>query len=118
MFSDNFEYHEVLTNHETGEWFVVRGHSVFREIKATHVEGDVYTFRAHEAGQPFVVENSDGRVVLRDRGLIVREALFDTLGDSEPGGVILDVAVQAVRGPHPGFAEDFDFCALAQELIG
>lgn len=110
--------HEVLTNAETGDWFVVRSHSTFKDVKATHAEGDIYRFRQHESGQPFVVENSDGKVVVRDRGLIVWDQLFDTLGDNEPGGEELDITVTAIHGPHPGFAEEFDFCALAQELIG
>lgn len=116
--NSQFEFREVLTNHDTGEWFVVRGDFLFKDVKATQVEGNVYRFRQHQAGQPFVVEDSTGNVVVRDRGLIVFDQLFDTLGDDAPGGEELSVDVQAVHGPHPGFAEDFDFCALARELIG
>jgi hypothetical protein len=45
--------------------------------------------------------------------------VFDTLGDSAPGGVFLeDPVVVRVSGPHPGFEEAFDFCALLISLIG
>jgi hypothetical protein len=110
-------YREVHTNTLTGKSFVVRGHSTTKELRATQVEGTIYRFDAVEAGQPFVIEDADGNVVLRDRGAIRYAALFDTLGDGQPGAVFLgDVNEPIVRGPHPGFGEDFDFCAIASEL--
>jgi hypothetical protein len=69
-----------------------------------------------QAGQPFVVYNSDGQVVLRDRGVIRFTYLFDTLGDNEPGGVFVQDVDVRVNGPHPGF--DADFCDIARSLIG
>ena len=115
---DTGSFREVLTNAETGEWFVVRGHRVFNEIKATLVSGTIYEFEAVEAGQPFVIEDSAGRVVVRDRGVIRFGALFDTLGDGVPGVVFLEETFTSVRGPHPGFADDFPFCEIAAELTG
>ena len=114
---DTFSFREVLTNRDTGEWFVIRGHGVFNEVKATLVSGTVYEFRAVEAGQPFVIEDSSGNVVVRDRGVIRRTALFDTLGDGQPGGILLEEDA-SVHGPHPGFDPDFPFCELAAELTG
>ena len=78
LVKDTYKYRDVLTNSETGEWFVIRGKAVFHEIKATQVSGDIYEFTAIEAGQPFVIEDSDGNVVVRDRGVIRRTALFPT----------------------------------------
>ena len=46
---DTYRYRDVLTNRETGEWFVIRGRAVFHEIKATQVSGDIYEFEAIEA---------------------------------------------------------------------
>jgi hypothetical protein len=118
-FQDNFQYRDVITNPATGEFVVVRGNGIFKEVQARQVEGSVFTFLTHEAGQPFVVEDSSGRVVLRDRGMITLSWVFDTLGDSAPGGVFLeDPVVVRVSGPHPGFEEAFDFCALLTNLIG
>src|SRR5688572_13906946 len=83
---DRWRYSETWTNPETGQWFVIRGHSVFNEVEATHVEGSIFEFRFVEAGQPFVVEDSDGNVVERNNGSVHVTYLFDTLGDGEPGG--------------------------------
>jgi hypothetical protein len=107
---------EVDTNVETGKWFVVRGHAINHEIRGTQVDGDIYQFTSIEAGQPFVIEDSSGRVVSRDRGVIRETYLFDTLGDGVPGGEFLGDISIAVHGPHPGFAPDFPFCQIAAEL--
>lgn len=115
LISNVFEFREVVTNLDTGRWMVVRGKGNFREVKATQVDGDIYHFRAQLAGQPFVIENSDGRVVYRDRGLLVFDVLFDTLGDDQPGGEELSFELAAVRG-YPGFVDDL--CPLIHELIG
>jgi hypothetical protein len=113
---DNYSYHQVLTNSETGAFFVVRGKAMFKEMTGQHVEGDIWEFTAQEVGQPFVVEDNDGNVVLRDRGRLTFRALFDTLGDGEPGGELIEEEVTSVSGPHPGFF--VDFCEIATDLIG
>ena len=115
---DRFTYREVVTNLETGGWFVLRGSGVFNEVKARRVSGTVFEFTAVEAGQPFVIEDSTGTVVVRDRGVLRHRILFDTLGDDVPGGeFVLDLGT-SVHGPHPGFADDFPFCEIAAELTG
>jgi hypothetical protein len=118
-FQDNYQYRDVITDPATGEFVVVRGDGIFKEVQARQVEGSVFTSLTHEAGQPFVVEDMSGRVVVRDRGMITLSYVFDTLGDSAPGGISLtDAVVVRVSGPHPGFEEAFDFCALLTSLIG
>ncbi len=115
---DQFSYRDVVTNLETGGWFVLRGTGVFNEVKAVRVSGTVFEFTAVEAGQPFVIEDSAGNVVVRDRGVLRHRILFDTLGDDMPGGeFVLDLGT-SVHGPHPGFADDFPFCEVAAELTG
>ncbi len=116
FFRGTGSFREVHTNTDTGEWFVVRGQRVFNEVRARRVEGTIFKFTAIEAGQPFVVENSAGEVVLRDRGVIRYTILFDTEGDDVPGGVEVEFLGADVRGPHPGF--DADFCELVSGLIG
>jgi hypothetical protein len=113
--SDNFQYREVITNLETGATMVIRGKGNFREVKATHVEGDIYLFRAQTAGQHFVIESAAGAVVYRERGLLRFEVLFDTFGDDVPGGEVLSAELVAVRG-HPGFQDDI--CPIVHDLIG
>jgi hypothetical protein len=116
FFRGTSSFREVHTNTETGEWFVVRGHTVFNEVKARRVEGTIFKLTAILAGQPFTVENSAGEVVLRDRGVIRHTILFNTEGDDVPGGVEVEFLAADVRGPHPGF--DADFCELVSGLIG
>jgi len=60
LVKDKFWFRTVLTNRDTGEWFVIRGNVLFHEIKATHVTGTIYEFVAIEAGQPFILEDSAG----------------------------------------------------------
>ena len=75
--------------------------------------GPVYLFKAKDIGQPFIVKKH-GKTVLRDRGVIVQEYLFDTLGDSQPGRHQLSFEITKVIGPHPGL--DVDICELAERL--
>ena len=86
--------------------------------RATPLGGTIFEFEAVEAGQPFVIEDAEGNVVVRDRGALRHRIVFDTLGDDEPGGVVLEEFDSAVHGPHPGFADDFPFCEIAAELTG
>jgi poly(3-hydroxybutyrate) depolymerase len=115
---ERHSYEETHTNTVTHESFVMRAHSTFHEIKATQVEGSVYEFTQLEVGQPFVVEDSSGRVVVRDRGSVRFHILFDTGGDSDPGGEFIDFLGADVRGPHPGFVTDADRCSYAADLTG
>ena len=113
---DAYHYREVVTNPDTGQWFVIRAHGLYHEIRATQVEGTVYEFVLLQAGQPFVIEDAEGNVIVRDRGLIRLAFLFDTLGDGQPGGVRGEETQFVAHGPHPGFS--VDFCAIAAELTG
>ena len=112
----NVRYRDVDINPLTGASITVEGHSVYNELRATHVSGDVYEFVAMEAGQPFVVRDASGTVVLRDRGAIRHRILFDTGGDARPGGVVLDDEIVGVSGPHPGL-EDADACGVIAPLL-
>jgi hypothetical protein len=114
--NDNYSYEETHTNVATGAFLTIKGNAVFNEIKATHVEGNIFEFEAVEAGQPFAIYDSDGNLVLRDRGSIHHHALFDTGGDDVPGGTFIMDLEPEVHGPHPGF--NTDFCAIITPLIG
>jgi hypothetical protein len=113
---DRFSYSETWTNLETRQWFVIRGHVLFNEVEATHVEGSIFEFRFVEAGQPFVVEDSDGNVVERNNGSVHGTYLFDTQGDDQPGGEWIADLDFRVAGPHPSL--DKHPCDYAIELIG
>jgi hypothetical protein len=113
---DNYRFRDVLTNTENGEWFTVSGRGLFKELTGVLVEDDIWEFTAHEVGQPLVVRDSDGKVVLRDRGRLTFRSVFDTLGDGAPGGVPIEDEITGVWGPHPSFTADF--CEVVTGLIG
>jgi len=113
---NRLSFSETWTNLDTGEWFVIRGHALFNEVKATQVEGSIFEFRFVEAGQPFVVEDSDGNVVARNNGSVHGTYLFDTHGDDQPGGEWIADLDFRVAGPHPSL--DKHACEYAVELIG
>jgi hypothetical protein len=114
--TDNYSFTETHTNKDTGAFLTIKGNGVFNEIKATHIEGNIFEFEAVEAGQPFAVYDSAGRLVLRDRGSLQHHSLFDTLGDDQPGGEVIADLGTDVHGPHPGF--ETDFCEIITPLIG
>jgi hypothetical protein len=113
---DTYSFRTTLTNPATGRAFFLRGQGVYHEIAATPLGGTLYEVVAIEAGVPFTIVDSTGRVVLRDRGAIRITYLFDSYGDGTPGGETVDVVDVVVHGPHPSF--DTDFCQLAAELTG
>lgn len=116
LIKDTFHYRNVFTNPATGQWFVQSGHGILKDIKATQVNGTIYEFTAIQAGQPSVIEDAEGNVILRDRGVVRRTYLFDTLGDGMPSGNVIEETGVVVRGPHPSRSENF--CAIAAELTG
>lgn len=117
--SDNYQYSKRVTaDPDTGRWFTVEGNGLYKDRKITLVEGTTYQFDAMEAGQPFVVRDMNGEVVLRDRGLLHTRFQVDTKGDADlsndefvPGSWEL----VADRGSHPGFY--IDYCQMAKDLL-
>jgi len=110
---------ETITNPANGRFLVIEGNTLLHDTKATPVGGSLFRFTSIEAGQPFVLKDMMGAVLLRDRGVIRTTILFDTLGDDTPGGVTLEELDVSVAGPHPGFfMDDEAFCGLVQDLIG
>ena len=113
---DNFSVLETITNRQNDKFFTVSRDGVFQDIRATRVDGSIFEFVSHEVGQPFVVRDMDGNVVLRDRGAITFTYLFDTLGDDVPGGDFIEELDVRISGPHPGFGPPD--CAGVNNLIG
>jgi hypothetical protein len=113
---DNYVYTETHTNPETGDFLTIKGNTLFNEVRAKPLGGNIFEFTAVEAGQPFAIYDSAGNLVLRDRGALIHHAVFDTEGDDVPGGIFLEDLGSDVHGPHPGF--DTDFCELITPLIG
>ena len=107
-----------FTNLANNAFFTHEARLTEMDVKATPLGDDIFEFKFREAGMS-VVRDMDGNVVLRDRGAIWMRVVFDTLGDSQPGGEIIDESVIRVSGPHPGFDQDEQaFCATVHDLIG
>jgi hypothetical protein len=113
----NLEYSETWTA-AGGGFVTVTGRSNFNEVKAVPLGGNLFRFTAVEAGQPFRLFDSQGNLVLRDRGAIRFSAVFDTLGDEVPGAVLVEEFEPSVRGPHPGFFDETLCPALVPLLTG
>jgi hypothetical protein len=111
-------YHEVWTNPANGRKAHVSGKSRFREVEATHVKGDVWRFRSFTSGAPFVVKNDRGRIAFAEWGVLEVDTTYDTQGDSQPGGDVLDETVISSRGHWPTWDPDFEFCDLVQRVLG
>lgn len=110
-----YKYSETWTNTHTGEWFAIHGNGVFNEVKATPLGDGTFLFQSVDAGQPFVVEDSDGKVVERNRGSVRGSFLFDPEDDDMPGGIYVEYFEPRINGPHPGLFKHP--CEYAVELI-
>jgi hypothetical protein len=116
---DNYSVLETITNNDTGRFLTASHDGVIQDIRATRVDGSIFEFVSHEVGQPFVVRDMDGDVVVRDRGALTFTYLFDTLGDDVPGGVFIEELDVRVSGPHPVFfLEPGEECPTVLALIG
>jgi hypothetical protein len=111
----NFAYSETWTA-ANGRFVTVTGNANFNEVKAVPLGGNLFRFTAIEAGQPFRLYDSQGNLLLRDRGGIRFSTIFDTLGDATPGGVVVEELEPSVRGPHPGFFDE-TLCPVLVPLL-
>jgi hypothetical protein len=116
LLDDQYAFREILRNPETDKWMKVWGIGHLEERSARHIEGDVWEFIAVETGTPLVIENSRGRIILRDHGTIRHRTVFDTLGDSQPGGELVEHHTTVVAGSFPSLTRDF--CSIVDRLLG
>jgi hypothetical protein len=115
---DNYNVTETLTNPENDKFITITHQGLYKDLQIVNVEGTIYDFVAIESGQPFVVYDMDGNVIIRDRGNLVRMFRVDTLGDDDlSNDVFIEGSFSFIdHGAHPGFT--FDFCAMLTEQIG
>lgn len=123
--TDNYSFRQVHTNPATGQWFVIRGNGQFKDVQAKPVDGNVFEVTRKISGQPIVVEDSTGKVVLRAAGLLSVRFLFDTNGDNIPGGEFVEFLGLTTAGLHPDpFLERTradpraSVCSIAGSVIG
>ncbi len=110
---NNYETVEIITNPATGSQVVLTANGVFHEQRATHVSGNLWSFDILDAGT-FTLTDPDGNRLLRDRGVLKIRQVFDTLGDSQPGGVLITEEFLAIHGPH---AEESTFCGVVLDQL-
>jgi hypothetical protein len=113
-FSTQWNLESVVTNPGNGEWFTEDAHGAYAERHARPLDDDVFAFNTMERSR-YEVADSDGRIVYRDPALVLLTWQFDTLGDSAPGGETPDGYPIELANT---WDQRFDFCALADELIG
>jgi hypothetical protein len=120
-FFDKYRWSDVLTDvSDPDRVFTVSGNGLWRDQRITLVEGTTYHFEVHEAGAPVTV-SVDGRILVRDRGMIVWEFTVDTKGDADLSNDVFvsDEGPTTVHGPHDElFMDDAERCALLDEALG
>ncbi len=109
LVSDTYQVHEVRTN-QAGQSFIFEANGVSKDLKAQPLSDTVTQYTSMQAGQPFVIKDSTGRVVSKDRGNLRLRYTFDS-ATGEFAFVDLTTA-----GPHP--ALDVDSCKLVAPLVG
>jgi hypothetical protein len=110
---DNLRYTNVFTLNDedpnTNEFVTLEAHLNFREQKATLLdpsEPNIYQFEAVEATQ-YRLYSSDGTLLNRVAGVTKYTVVFDTLGDGQSGGIVLDEVVVT-----HGYPKSVDFCGV------
>lgn len=107
---------DTFTNPANGHFFTISNHSLFRETRGTHIEGDIWSFDSKLSGASFTVRDSAGSVVTRDSGTLRMVTTYDLLGDGQPGGE--QIGDPVITGMNGRFTE-VDFCAdLVGPLLG
>jgi hypothetical protein len=102
-----YQAHQEFT--ANGVTLTLDGQALYKDRRATLVEGTVWEFVVSDLGLPYTLRDASGRVLVRDRGVITRSFRVDTLGDADPGNDVFveDGSVLADKGEHPGFYLDF-----------
>ena len=112
---NNYRFTTVYTNTSSGRSMVFSGNGTFKEVKATQVGGDVWEFTWQDAGQPLKITDLDGNVLAFERGRVSGSVVFDTLGDSQPGGVLVSESEPVFHGKFE--TKNLDFCDFAEMYI-
>jgi predicted esterase len=110
LFSDNYTVTETWTAAD-GRFFTLSANGLNKDVKAKPVGGSVYQFTTNQVGQPFVITNSSGVVVSRDRGNLSFTYTVDIASNS-----FVDFLGLKVAGPHPMFGQDL--CLAVRPLTG
>jgi hypothetical protein len=102
----------TVTNTTTGKTFTGRFHANFAEVRATHLSGTVYRFDQRETVS-LLVRAPGGRPYVQEHVNLRHVQVFDTLGDSQPGGEEISFETTVVSGE---LFDDPDACEIAATL--
>jgi hypothetical protein len=108
--SDNYRGSETWTAAD-GRSFSLSWNGLNKDVKAVPLGGSVYQDTFNQVGQPFVITDSSGTVVSRDRGDVSITLTIDI-----STGNIVDILGVKIAGPHPSFSQDL--CAMVRSLTG
>lgn len=127
LHKDDFDFTETWKLKGSGEVLLTIGGSlVYEEVSAKRVAkkdvprrlipkkglvGPIYRFTATETGRQ-TARDAEGKVLVANYGKVVFKQLFDTKGDSKPGGRELSFRVAKVVGPHP----NINACLLSAQI--
>lgn len=111
--ANSMHTYETWTNPANGKWFSATSHLNFRETSGTHIEGDLWRFDHKTTIGNSTITSSDGTVLYRDSGLVRDYVIFDTLGDHQPGGVVVGDGFISANGH---FTSP-DFCELVSSQL-
>jgi len=111
-------YYNLETLTANGRTMTVEHQGLYKDLRIALVSGTVYRFTSMESGQPFVVRDGAGDLILRDRGVLVTQFTVDTKGDSDlDNDVFVEGSFSLLKdaGRHPGFY--IDFCEIASDYF-
>ena len=127
FYKDVADFTETWKNRDSGEVLLtIAGHRAYEEVSTKRVPkskvpkrlipkqglvGPIYWFTAEETGHD-TVRDADGDILVGSYGTVIYKQLYDTLGDSKPGGRELKFRVAKVIGPHP----DVNLCRVAAQI--
>lgn len=109
FFTNNYSFREVHTDPATGRWFVVMGNGQPKDVKAKPVGGNVFEVAIKNSGQPLIVEDSTGKVVLRFAGVATYRYTVETVGYT-----IVEFLGVTLAGHFPGGSA----CSAAGSILG
>lgn len=100
---NNYEWSDEFTNPANGRSFSLSANGNWREIRGTHLGGDIWAFDWKDSGATFVLRDGSGSVVWRDRGTISGRDVIDVLGDGQVSGEYLSSDLTSLKGRYKEF---------------
>jgi hypothetical protein len=112
-YSSSYNGHTTITNPANGKFITEDWSGVFREVnpRPEATNPNVIDYQTIDLGT-YKVKSSNGRTLHAEIDFVLTTYVLDTLGDSQPGGVLLDR-----RELINTTDTSFDLCALATRVL-